>query len=625
MSAFAVVYERCNTSVDSGVLQHMMERLSHRGPDGSDVLLAGHAALGHWHFWTTPEDVGEKQPLELPGLPFKIVLDGRLDNRAELMDELNLPPSEGSHLSDAALILHSYERWEEHCLEHFIGEFALVIWDGRRGELLCARDALGRCTLFYAWQGTRLVIASEAWAVAGACDSPPGMNENAVAHFFAFRAPEDGQTLFNGIFELLPAHILHIKDSSQYIGRYWQPDLSRKVRYKTDAEYAEHFLSLLEESVRCRLRASTPVGVLMSGGLDSTPVACLAARMMAPQQLTAISYIFDEFPDCDERQYINAVAQQYHIRSIQIPCDDIYPFRDFPAWPRNPNFPFSNFYASIRERAYQRVQQEGLRVLLTGDYGDILYSGTADWLVDLLTGGHFIDAGRDVLFNLHHSDSPRRLAAIYLRRVARRLLDALPYGRFLQQKSKPPEWLTPLASQFISQRSGTREPVSERMENLFGSLTAQASARDAFYTSQHELELRFPFRDRRLVEFMAAIPIDQLYRHGIYRVILRQAMQGILPEVVRTRQGKTSFLTLFSYGVEQKTDDLRNYFSNTQAIWGKFVDSPWVWSQWDSFFSIDQDGAEKVVPWLCMAYVVWYKYIIPSIQSGTDARFERII
>jgi asparagine synthase (glutamine-hydrolysing) len=625
LSAFAVVFDQSNMLVDPDILERLMQRLNHRGPDGRDVYKASHAALGHWHFWTTPEEVGERQPLKLEDLPFRIVFDGRLDNRSELMAELGLLTIDGSRLSDAALILHSYDRWEEYCFEHFIGEFALVIWDERRGELLCARDALGRCTLFYAWQGERLVIASEAWAVAGACDSPPGLNEKAAAHFFAFRAIEDGQTLFNGIFELPPAHILHIRDSGQHLRRYWQPELSRKVRYKTDSEYAEHFLSLLEVSVRCRLRAPTPVGVLMSGGLDSAPIACLAARMITPQQLTTISYVFNEFPDCDERQYINAVENQYNTHSIQIPCDDLYPFRDFPAWPSNPNYPFSNFYMPIRERAHQRAQQEGLRVMLTGDYGDMLYGGAEDWLADFLIEGRFFDAGREVIFHLRQPDSSRKLKSIYFRRVARRILDALPYGRLLHRKSNAPDWLTPLASQFISQKSEVYEPISERIAGMLGSWIAQASPMDAFQTCKHELELRFPFRDRRLVEFMLAIPTYQIYHQGIYRYILRNAMQGILPEIIRTRNGKTSLLPLFSYGLEKKSNEMRTFFTDTHTTWEKYVDSNWLWSRWDSFFSIDRDEAEQVVPWLCTAFVVWYKCMITSIQNGREPAFERNI
>ena len=108
-----------------------MSRLRHRGPDGSDVFLGDRIVLGHEHFWTTPEEVNERQPLQFQGLPFRIVLDGRLDNRPDLLAQLGMTSSEEARLSDAALMLHAYARWGVECLEHFIGEFAFALFDER--------------------------------------------------------------------------------------------------------------------------------------------------------------------------------------------------------------------------------------------------------------------------------------------------------------------------------------------------------------------------------------------------------------------------------------------------------------------------------------------------------------
>ena len=239
---------------------------------------SGPVALGHCHFWITPEEVGERQPVGLTGSPFKIVFDGRLDNRAELICRLSILPAEGHLLSDASLILNAYDRWSEHCFEYMIGEFALVIFDEQSKSLVCARDSLGDRTLFYSANGSRIVIASEAQAVADAVGLANSLNENAVAHYFASKVPQDGQTLLNGVYELLPATVMLVDASGQRSQRYWQPDLSRKIRDRSDNEYAEEFRVLLDDSVRCRLRSTAPVGVLMSGGLNSTSVACLAAH-----------------------------------------------------------------------------------------------------------------------------------------------------------------------------------------------------------------------------------------------------------------------------------------------------------------------------------------------------------
>ncbi len=191
MSAFVVVYKTSNTPVEPGILERAMLKLNHRGPDGRDSFFGTHYAMGHWHFWTTPEEVGEKQPLELPCFPFTIVMDGRLDNRPELIHNLKINPLDGNHFSDAALVLYAYDHWGEHCFEHFIGEFALVLLDRNKELLICARDPLGDRTLFFSFKGNLLVVASEPWAVANADGIPPSINESAVAYYFALKAPED--------------------------------------------------------------------------------------------------------------------------------------------------------------------------------------------------------------------------------------------------------------------------------------------------------------------------------------------------------------------------------------------------------------------------------------------------
>jgi asparagine synthase (glutamine-hydrolysing) len=609
LSAFAVVYERSNTPGDSVLFNGIMERLNHRGPDGSDVVSAGNITMGHWHFWTTPEEVGERQPLSLNGYPFKLVLDGRLDNREELFAKLRIAPAEGISLSDAALILHAYTHWGERCFEHFIGEFALVIFDEQHNQMICARDHLGDRTLFYAAHGAQFVIASEPWAVTGAGGNHTELNEGGVAHYFALKAPEDGQTLFKDVYELLPAHVLVVDASGQNTRRYWQPNSSARMRFKSDEEYAGHFRALLDESIRCRLRSTTLAGVLMSGGLDSTTLACLAAPMLAPQPLTTISCVFDELPDCDEREYIDAVTTRWATHPIQVPCNDAWPLRDWQNWPFNPNYPSGNAYRLIRERAYQRAQKEGLRVLLTGDFGDHLYSGAEDWLGDLLIEGRFIDAGKEITGYLHSYGIRQTLAAIFLRRIARRVLDLLPGARRLRHKDPPPSpWLTPFSIESLPSHS----EKNERESSLLGSLTAQGSSMETFNASRNKIELRTPYRDRRLVEFMLALPAHQLYRHGLYRHILRNAMRDILPEKIRVRPGKTSWISLFFRGMEHEKETLQNCIQDPQAFWRKFVRSDWILSRWNIPFSRNQDGADKIVPWLCVAYEAWCKHFVFS-------------
>jgi asparagine synthase (glutamine-hydrolysing) len=614
LSAFAVVYERSNSPVEPGVLERVMDRLKHRGPDGSDVIMAGHLALGHWHFWTTPQEVGEKQPLIVKRLPFRIMLDGRLDNRPELISELNFNPADGNRLSDAALVLHAYDHWGAGCFEHFIGEYALVIFDEQRGELICARDALGDRTLFYSSRGSRLVIASEPWAVAGADESTAELNETAVAHFFALQAIEDGQTLFKNVSELLPAHGMIVSATGMRQWRYWRPDPSLRTRGRRDEEYAEEFRSLLEKSVRSRLRCTTPVGVLMSGGLDSGSVACLAAQMLAPEPLTTISYVFDELKDCDEREYIETIVTRFGVRSIQIPCDDAWPWKDWQAWPRSPNQPEGNAYRLLKERAYRRAHEEGMRVLMPGAFGDELYCGEEDWLSDLVVDGRLREAGQELQRHVRYAGWRHTLKSSYLRRTARRMLNVIPGGRRLRRKRKgtPPAWLTPYSAAYLNGNSEWLDPAFELRGDLLGIGASQDSAYENFNASRHALELRHPYRDRRLAEFVLTLPAYQLYNRGFYKYILRMAMKDILPHPILSRFQSTPLLPLFSRGLERESGMLQACFQDPDAAWRKYVRPDWLLEQSKVKLTPETDGPRAVVPWLCASYAIWFQSFFSS-------------
>ena len=612
MSAFAVIYDRSGSPLEPGLLERVMGRLSHRGPDGQDSFVSGPLAMGHWHFWTTPEEVGEKQPVELAALPFKLVLDGRLDNRSELFEKLDIGSDEGIHISDAVLVLQAYVAWGEKCLEHFIGEFALVLWDGINQQLLFARDALGERTLFYSWRGSRLVVASEPWSVVAASDQSPELNENILPYYFSWRSPENGQTFFKNVVEVLPAHGLLVTVSRTRVWRYWEPDLTQKLRGHTDQECADNFRVLLEESVRCRMRSPTSVGVQLSGGLDSGSVACLAARIQAPKPLTTISYVFDELTECDERAYIETIKEKWGIRSIQIISDDFWPFKNFQNWLPSPNQPHGMPLFLLVEQVYERAEKEGLRVLLTGSTGDHLFSPSVNWFTDLLLEGRFRDAIHELFSQIFENGWRRTLAAGFLQRMVRNLLNTMPCGRYLHRSWIMPVWLTPLACESLRKKENHPISISEEYSGLLGLKIARDYTHAASFASHYNIEPRHPYRDRRLVEFVLNLPAHQLYKHGVYKYILRNAMRGILPERIRTRSGKTSANQLFRRGGERERTMLQASIQNLEADWFKFISSKQLIIYWNEISKSNNFNHEHMVLWLCVAIEAWHQAFIQN-------------
>lgn len=607
MSAFAVMCDFGNEPVQSDVFARVMQRLEHRGPDGSSFNISGNVAMGHWHFWTTPEDVGVRQPLELDNPPCKIVADGRLDNRPELISLLRLDPGNGRLFSDAELILHAYACWGVNCVNYLIGEFVFVIYDEYQRKLFSARDHLGDRTLYYSQFGSCFVFASEPWAVSGTASSNIELDDIALAHYFSFKIPKDGRTLFKGIFELLPAHRIIVSESGSTLEHYWTPDPSKRIRYKADWEYAEHFLSLLDEGVRCRLRSNTPIGVQMSGGLDSTSVACLAAQAMAPDDLHAISYTFDELTSCDERYYINSVLSGRNINSTQFNGDDFWPYKDWVNWPFSPNYPEMMPYRLLLREVCSKAHQEGIRVLLTGSFGDYLYQGGRRfWLAELIADHRMFDATEE-LKELIRDPGPKQMwREGYIQQAIIRLAQ-VPF-RHQPGRNSRPSWLTTYAADLLYDWEDTiLDPVFSHRAGVgtLGLLAARISTHEIPYAGSFSVELRHPYRDRRLVEFVLSLPAYQLFYNGLPKFILRNAMKDILPETVRTRHQPTSLVPLYNEGAAREGRVFDYIYKKEMPLWRRFVDSDKLLQAWHDH-TLYENSPEGLLPWLCITIEKWF-------------------
>jgi asparagine synthase (glutamine-hydrolysing) len=343
----------------------------------------------------------------------------------------------------------------------------------------------------------------------------------------------------------------------------------------------------------------------MSGGLDSTAVASLAAQMVAPRRLTTISYVFDRFPACDERPYINAVKEKYDLHSIQVPVDDALPFQDMRAYTPNRNEPNENVYRQVHHLAFVRAQAEGLRVLLHGGYGDHVYAAGREWLPDLLVDGQFRTAGRELRGVVKRHGAYRLLETRQPQRIARRLVDAIPGGWRLYRKSKRAPWLTEYAQGLLPPVE-RQHPATERNALMFGALAATQGSHFFFKAGTYNLELRSPYRDRRLIEFAAGLPAYEMYRGGVNKYVLRMALKNDLPEKIAARVEITSLLSFFSRGLEQAKGPLAHtYLQSSDAVWKKYVSQSWLSERWHAEVTPAQDGPQALVFWMCASFENW--------------------
>ncbi|MDQ3661536.1 MAG: asparagine synthase-related protein, partial [Actinomycetota bacterium] len=203
--------------------------------------------------------------------------DARIDNREELVRTL----WGGSHLpdeppTDAELILEAYRRWGEECPARLIGDFAFAIWDARRGRLFAARDPMAMRALYYRVEPRRVLFGTEVKQILAVPGVPARIFEPAVGAYLAGPFGHMEWTFYEGISQLAPAHALVVDASGQRTWRYWDIDPDFRIEYPTEEEYVEHFLEVFLEAVRCRLRSTKPVGIFLSGGMDSGSIASAA-------------------------------------------------------------------------------------------------------------------------------------------------------------------------------------------------------------------------------------------------------------------------------------------------------------------------------------------------------------
>jgi asparagine synthase (glutamine-hydrolysing) len=557
MSGIAGIYNLDGRPVDSAVLSGMARAMAHRGPDGAGQYADGPVGLCQRMLHTTPESIRETQPLLDETRALCLVFDGRIDNREELRTALEGKGATLRDDTDAELVLRAYDYWGEECPKKLLGDFAFAVWDRRKRNLFCARDPLGMKPFYYHCDGRTFLFASEMQPLFEEPALHRKPNLILIGLFLCGRFDEREETLYQGVYRLLPAHTLTIRQGSLRSAQYWDVNPQHTIRYRTDAEYAEHFLSLFQEAVRCRLRSHGPVAALLSGGLDSSSIVCTAQKLyndrLAPHTgFETFSNVFDELP-CDERSYIEEVRRQWDIKT------NFFPYERDPSCVRlnqTARYPDVLFETTLFMLAplFDMMRHRGVKVVLDGIGGDELLAAGFGHLTDLLRQGHLRELGGQVRCDArNYRISPASLSMKYCLKpsVPRPLKAAIkglirPFRR-TSFSLVPPEFLkrTGLEQRLRSTPCLTRFGTCSQQEIYnglyFGWNPIVSAEKSSLYTARFSLETRRPFFDRRLVDFLLAIPGRQRWRGDQPKLVLREAMDGILPEAIRRRKTKAEF------------------------------------------------------------------------------------
>lgn len=537
MSGIAGIFHRDLAPVDRNLLRSLVEFLKFRGPDAAEIWTGGPLGLGHAMLRTTRESENERQPASLDGRLW-IASDARLDSRAELIHLLereNHPC--GATAPDCELILRSYAAWGPECVRHLRGDFAFVIWDAAKGELFCARDHFGIKPFYYAALGEVFLFSNTLDCLRQHPSVSGELNEPAIGDFLLFGVNCDPATsTFRDIQRLPPAHTLAVSAQGVRAQRYWSPPIDGHIRYRCPADYLEHFRVLFQAAVADRLSTNC-VGILLSGGLDSGSIAAVAREISANSggmpELRAYTVVYNSLiPDRDGSQARNTAE---HL-GIPIQCmavDDLRPFEGWgdPVmhWPEPVDDPF---FAGIFTQF--RMIARDTRVALDGEGSDnLMHFEMRPYAKDLLRRGDWRQFINDV---------PRYL---WTKRFSQRGLRRRMQNFFRKDSlaGNFPAWIAPDFAKRVHleerRRLGESLPAVQNHPLL---PEGHASLSLPHWTQLFELEnagvthstveVRYPFLDLRVVDFLLALPP---YPWIMNKHILRESMAGRLLESSRTR------------------------------------------------------------------------------------------
>ncbi len=541
-------------------VEAMAQNLVHRGPDDAGYYLNPPVALGFRRL-SIVDLGGGHQPMSNEDGTVWIVFNGEIYNHASIRPDLERRGHRYATRSDTETILHLYEEYGDDCVHHLRGMFAFAIWDSLKRRLFCARDRLGIKPFYYVVTQGRFAFASEMKALFEVPGLHPQMNHSALPEFFALGYLSASDSLFQGISKLLPGHRLSIDlnhpDPRPRTEQYWDLDITSEEKEATEVDYIARFRELFTESVRMRLMSDVPVGVFLSGGLDSSSIAAVMAGLSKEQIKTfSVGYAEDRF---SELPYARRLAEHLgaeHNEVVLGPDDFLSSLprliwhEDEPmVWPSSVALHF------VSQLAGQKV-----KVVLTGEGGDELFAGYMKY--------------RATLFNLRYGPAYERSVPGLLRGVVRGALDRPVLPATIRRKLR--HSFLYYENQFekvyfdnfysVFPQEMQSRLFTPDMANQLRDIIAYATSMDYFKSDGQpdslltrllyldiktylvellmkqdqmsmaaSIESRVPFLDHRLVEFALRIPSRLKVRYLSGKYLLRRAMEGRLPAEVLHR------------------------------------------------------------------------------------------
>jgi asparagine synthase (glutamine-hydrolysing) len=612
---------------DPARVARMRDALAHRGPDDAGLFADGSAVLGHRRLSIVDLAAGH-QPMGNEDGRTWIVFNGEIYNHADVRRELEAAGHRYRTRSDTETIVHAYEQWGDACVERLRGMFAFAIWDADARRLLLARDRLGVKPLYWALSHGRFLFGSEIKAIleSGLVERRP--NEDALPELLGTRYLSGSETLFRGIYRLLPGHTLTYQDGRVTTHEYWDvPAADDAAAPIGDREAVHRFRELLEESVRVRLMADVPLGMFLSGGLDSSAIAALMARLIdRPLQTFSVAFKDRAFSELD---FARSVARAIGADGHEVVIDDRDFFGALPRLVWHEDEPIAH-PSSVPLYFVSELARRHVTVVLTGEGSDELLAGYGKYPRALL--------------NWRAARAYEAVPAAARRWIAGRVVPAVPggLGRYARRSflamPRTPEamFFDNFAAIGLRRQQHLLGPAlaaSATPERAYGASRAYFDALDDRSTTLDRLlyadiktylvellmkqdqmsmaasiESRVPFLDHHLVEFVDGLAPRMKLRGLTTKWILREAMRDVLPREILTRR-KMGFPVPFGGWVRSRWEPaVREVLLDGRTRQRGLFDPAGVERLLDDHVSGRADGGDAI--WTLLNVELWYRTFI---------------
>ncbi|HJX91740.1 MAG TPA: asparagine synthase (glutamine-hydrolyzing) [Pyrinomonadaceae bacterium] len=632
---------RSGRRIEKDVLERMRDVIAHRGPDEIGLFIDGSVGLGHRRLSIVDLATGQ-QPMTNEDGSLHITYNGEIYNHSDYRDELESRGHVYRTHCDTETILHLYEEHGERCVEYLRGMFAFGIWDSKQKRLFIARDRLGVKPLYYAQTPDgSLYFGSEIKTILETRAINPEINFDVLTDYLANHAPSGEQTLFKGITRLLPGHTLTWEDGKIQTRCYWDVSFeSNEPSGRSESDYIDEWRDLFYTSVKLRLMADVPLGMFLSGGIDSSAIAAVMSGMVS-DPIKTFSVAFSE-REANELEYARLIAEKFKTNHHEIVVTPEEFFAALPKLVWHEDEPLAHL-ASIPLYFVSKLAAEHVKVVLTGEGSDELLAGYYRY--------------RTTVYNQSLGQTYQRFTNQSLRRVVQNRIEALPAGSNVKRKlirtflcltpdleniyfdnfavfsrARQAQLLTPETKErvgvidpYLTVRSLIEKTDANTLLNRLLYADTKTYLQELLMKQDQmsmaaSIESRVPFLDHKLVELTARLPERMKLKGMTTKYILRKSMQGLLPEAIIKRPKMGFPVPVGSWFRGQFRSVIDEYVLSDRTLSRGLFDPTYLRRMVEAHQSGVENHAERL--WSLLNFEIWLRQFIDGESLTTMGPVE---